>query len=115
MMTAVTGIEHAYAAADIIAFPSRNEGFGNPPIEAALHMRPVAVGSYPVADELRALGFRWLDAAQPEQVARWFGRPRDEDLLNNAAVARRYLNLADLPARLAELMERVGVPPKTLS
>ncbi len=108
LMSATTGIEHAYAAADLVAFPSTNEGFGNPPIEAALHLRSVATVAYPVADELRAMGFRWFDARQCRHIRRWLARPDDGLLRHNQRVARRYLNLDDLPGRIAELMERVG-------
>ena len=103
------GIEHAYPAADLVAFPSLWEGFGNPPVEGSLHLRPVAVGNYPTAEELRGLGFRWLDVGRPGEVARWVGKPEEAVLQHNANVARRHLNLEDLPARLAQLMEIVGV------
>lgn len=110
LMSPTEGIEHAYAAADLIAFPSTNEGFGNPPVEASLHLRPVAVGAYAAAEELRAMGFRWLNVHEPRQVQEWLARPDVEVLRHNCRIARLHLDLADLPERLAQLMERVGTP-----
>lgn len=94
-----------YAACDAVAFPSYWEGFGNPTVESAIHRRALAVGDYPVAAELVALGFRWLPADDPAALARWLGRPDPAVLEHNAAVARRHFALADLPGKLARLIE----------
>ena len=101
----------AYAAADAVLFPSTWEGFGNPPIEAALHRKAVAIGDYPVATELRALGFEWFDADRPEDLGRFLREPDDEVLDHNQRLAREHFSLERMTARLASLLDDAGWMP----
>ncbi len=101
----------AYAAADAIVFPSTWEGFGNPPIEAALHRRPVAVGPYPVAEEIRAFGFEWFPSDDPRPLAGFLDRPDPALLDRNRAVARRHFGQDRVEADLRRLLEEAGWSP----
>jgi glycosyltransferase involved in cell wall biosynthesis len=100
-----------YATADVVAFPSRWEGFGNPPIESAIHRRPAAVGHYPVAAELRALGFRWFEPDDAAGLRRFLTRPDDELLQHNADLARRHFSLDVVRERLRALLDDAGWLP----
>jgi glycosyltransferase involved in cell wall biosynthesis len=103
----------AYAACDAVLFPSRWEGFGNPPIEAAIAGRPVAVGSYPIGRELAALGFRWLPADDPEPLRAVLQDPTSAiaDLEHNREVALTHFAHDAMRERLGALVGDMGVRP----
>lgn len=101
-------IGDAYAACDLVVYPSTWEGFGNPTIESALARKALVVGNYPVARELRGFGFRWFDVDDVQQVRGALAEP-DQDLLDhNEAIAVEHFSLSDLPAALRPVVERVS-------
>ena len=97
-------VADAYAACDAVLLPSTWEGFGNPAVESATHRRPLAIGPYPVAAELAAFGFHWFRGDDPAPLADWLEHPDPELLEHNHTVAATHLNLADLPARLEQIL-----------
>ncbi|MBI2705234.1 MAG: glycosyltransferase family 4 protein [Actinobacteria bacterium] len=102
-----------YAAPDAVLFPSAWEGFGNPPIEASIHRRPVSVGHYPVAEELRALGFRWFepDDTGTDALVAWLRDPDESMLDTNEKVAHEHFSLEILDERLHGLLDAAGWLP----
>ena len=98
----------AYAAADVILFPSTWEGFGNPVIESIAHRRPIVVGSYPVLDELRAFGVRLLSIDDPATVEAWLRAPDPAILETNVALVRPHCSLTDLPERIGGVLDAAG-------
>lgn len=104
---AAASIDDAYAAADAVVFPSFWEGFGNPLVESAIHRRPLAVGDYPVAREVAALGFRWFPSDDPTPLAAFLADPDPALHDHNEQVARRHFSLDRLAADLAALLDEL--------
>ncbi len=109
------GAADLYGAADAVIFPSLWEGFGNPPVEAAIHRVPAAVGPYPVADELRELGFRWLPTDDAAPLRKLLAEPDSPDvsamLDNNQRVATTHLSLDSMEQAIRFLLDGAGWLP----
>ena len=100
-----------YRAANAVVFPSTWEGFGNPPVEAAIQHLPAAVGPYPVADELRELGFRWFPTDDAGPLAAFLADPDPALLEHNRRVAHEHLSLEAMTAELGTLLSEAGWIP----
>ncbi|MGH9041165.1 MAG: hypothetical protein ACRDZ3_13145 [Acidimicrobiia bacterium] len=101
----VASMADAYAASDLVVFPSTGgEGFGQPVIESVWARRLLAVARYPALDEILGLGFRFLPAGDPEAVAAALEAPDEAVFDANLALARDHFSLDALTGRLRELL-----------
>jgi glycosyltransferase involved in cell wall biosynthesis len=97
----------AYAAADLVVFPSTWEGFGNPVIESTAARRMLAVGKYPALGEL-VDGLHVLPVNDVAAALEWLLRPRADIVEHNFAHARARFSLEHLPARIEAALLGVG-------
>lgn len=100
-----------YAACDAVLFPSTWEGFGNPPIEAATHLKPTVVGDYPVAKELALLGFHWFPSHDPLPISAFLTSPDLALLRHNKKIVERYLSLDVMAEAIHQLLINAGWMP----
>src|SRR5262249_59125313 len=89
----------AYAAADVVVFPSRWEGFGNPVVESVIARRSLAARRYPVLDEILASGLEVFDPDRPAEMAAFLCMPDEAMLDRNVELARREFSVGALPGR----------------
>lgn len=101
----------AYAACDLVTFTSTWEGFGNPPVEAAIHHRPAAVADYPVAREIRAFGFEWFAPGDVDAIEAFLRSPDRALLERNRAVAVEHFSVERLQRDLDRLFAGAGWRP----
>ncbi len=98
-----------YAAADAVVMTSLWEGFGNPPVEAAVHRRPAVVSHYPVAEELRTLGFRWFSPDQLDPLRRHLASPDPTLTDHNRQVVATHLSMEVIGSQIANLLAKLGI------
>ncbi len=101
----------AYAASDLVVFPSTWEGFGNPVVESVAYRRACAAYPFPVLAEIAAAGVRVFSTQQPENVAKFVAESpavRDRFFEANVHRARVSYSIADLPAAIDEAFANHG-------
>jgi glycosyltransferase involved in cell wall biosynthesis len=101
----------AYAACDVVAFPSTWEGFGNPTVESVAARRPCAAFAYPVLAEILAAGVRLFAIDDPDAVARFLLEPdevRARAYEANVRRARVSFSIAGLPGAIEEAFRATG-------
>jgi glycosyltransferase involved in cell wall biosynthesis len=106
----------AYAAADVVTYPSVVEGFGNAFLEAIYHRRPIVVNNYSIyATDIRPKGFHVIefDGFITDETVWWTERLLQDPALveemtaHNYAVAARHYSYAVLRRHLQALLTDV--------
>ncbi|MBB4910640.1 glycosyltransferase family 4 protein [Actinophytocola algeriensis] len=103
----------AYAAADVIVYPSSIEGFGNPLVEAALWRKPLIGGDYPVAAEFAARGLRWFRTSEVGELRAWLARPDHRLLDHNREIAVRNFSVGAVAPLLMDVVREVAEKTRT--
>jgi alpha-1,2-rhamnosyltransferase len=65
-----TELAELYEMSKYLIFPSIDEGFGLPLVEAAQHKLPAIASDIPVFREIAGDGARYFEAANPDELAR---------------------------------------------
>lgn len=109
-----TRVDDAYAACDLVVFPSTWEGFGNPVIESIAARRACAVFPYPVLAEIVAAGVRCFSTEEPDTLVRFLAETEERRAtyfdVNLRRAALSY-SLADLPEAIERAFTAHGWSP----
>lgn len=112
------GLADAYAAADLVAYPSRIEGFGNALLEAFYFRRPLLVNRYPVyVEDIGPRGVRAIemDSSVTDEVVgaaeRWLGDANEwaEAVAVNYRIGTEFFSFAMAARVLERALGDVGV------
>jgi glycosyltransferase involved in cell wall biosynthesis len=101
----------AYAACDLVVYPSTWEGFGNPIIESIAARKACAAHPYPVLAELVAAGVRVFSTERVDAVARLLAEPATTQAQYfdvNVHRARLSFSLDALPGAIDEAFQSMG-------
>jgi glycosyltransferase involved in cell wall biosynthesis len=116
----IYALPDAYAAADVVTYPSVVEGFGNAFLEAIYYRRPIVVNNYSIfATDIRPKGFHVIefDGFITDETVWWTERLlQDPELVaemtaHNYAVAARHYSYAVLRRHLQALLTDVFGEP----
>jgi mannosylglucosylglycerate synthase len=106
-------LTEAYAAADLVTYPSLYEGFGNALLEAVFHGKMVVVNRYPVYEsDIRPIGLRFveIDGAITDETVRdvraLLANPRRRATIarHNFEIGRRHFGYDLLEGHLREVI-----------
>lgn len=112
----VYSLADAYAAADLVTYPSTLEGFGNAFLEAVYYRRPLVVNNYSIfATDIRPKGFRVIefDGYISDETVWWTERLLQDPAMTNEMtehnyqLARRHYSYAVLEHHLRVLLANV--------